>query len=74
MAEKCKYADCTHVHEPDCAVLSAVESGELDKEKYQNYINLRKEAEFYKMTKFAKKEKDRKFGKFLKIVKKDIYD
>lgn len=74
MAEKCKYADCTHVHEPDCAVLSAVESGELDKEKYQNYINLRKEAEFYKMTKFAKKEKDRKFGKFLKTVKKDIYD
>jgi len=74
MAEKCKYADCTHVHEPDCAVLSAVESGKIDKEKYQNYINLKKETEFYKMTKLAKREKDRKFGKFLKTVKKEIYE
>jgi len=72
LAEKCKFLDCTHVHEPGCEVLAALESGKLDKDKYTNYINLKKEAEFYEMNKLEKKEKDRQFGKFLKKAKKDL--
>lgn len=70
LAKRCKYADCTHVHEPGCEVLSALKSGKLDGEKYTNYINLKKEADHYKMTEFEKKEKDHQFGKFLKNWKK----
>jgi len=72
LATQCKYADCTHTHEAGCAVLAALNSGELDSEKYSNYINLSKENEYYEMTKLEQKEKDRQFGKFLKKAKKDI--
>jgi ribosome biogenesis GTPase len=72
LATRCKYADCTHTHEPDCAILNAIESGELDKNKYENYLSLKKEAEFYKKTSHEKKQKDRNFGKYLKKAKKDL--
>jgi len=72
LVRDCKYIDCTHIHEPDCAVLAALEKGEIDKEKYTNYINLKKEAEHYELTQLKKKEKNRQFGKFIKNVKKDL--
>ncbi len=72
LANECKYADCTHTHEPGCRVLSAVESNELDKKQYNNYINLKKEAEYYEMDKLEKRQKDRQFGKFIKRVKDDL--
>ena len=72
LAKKCKYIDCTHIHEPGCEVLSALKSGKLDESKYSNYINLKKEADYYKMTELEKREKDRQFGKFIKNWKKQI--
>ena len=72
LANECKYTDCTHTHEPGCRVLSAVESNELDKKQYDNYINLKKEAEYYEMDKLEKRQKDRQFGKFVKRVKDDL--
>ena len=71
-SKECKYADCTHIHESNCAVLKAIENGELDEAKYQNYIKLRKENEFYEMTNFEKREKDRKFGQFVKKAKEQL--
>ncbi|NTU66834.1 MAG: ribosome small subunit-dependent GTPase A [Candidatus Moranbacteria bacterium] len=72
LAEKCKYTDCTHIQEPGCNVLSELESGKLDKEKYSNYISLKKEAEHHEMSRKEKKEKDRQFGKFIKKAKKEL--
>lgn len=72
LAKKCRYADCTHIHEPGCEVLSALKSGNLDVGKYSNYINLKKEAEYYEMTKQEKREKDREFGKFIKNAKEEL--
>ncbi|HOV98389.1 MAG TPA: ribosome small subunit-dependent GTPase A [Bacteroidota bacterium] len=43
IAEGCRFRDCTHTHEPDCAVRKAVEEGELSSERYQNYIRYQKE-------------------------------
>lgn len=42
LAGGCKFRDCTHVHEPKCAVRTAVERGEVDLERYQNYVRLQK--------------------------------
>jgi ribosome biogenesis GTPase len=70
LAEQCKFADCTHIHELDCAVLEALNSGELDAEKYSNYINLKKETGYYEMNELEKREKDRQFGKFKNTYKK----
>lgn len=74
LGKKCKYADCTHAHEPGCEVLAAVKSGQLDEGKYSNYIGLKKEAAHYEMTKFEQRAKDRDFGKFLKRAKKELQD
>ncbi|MFA5925755.1 MAG: ribosome small subunit-dependent GTPase A [Parcubacteria group bacterium] len=74
LGRDCKYADCTHVHEPGCAVLGAVKAGRLDESQYANYISLKKEAEHFEMTGFEKKEKNRQFGKFLKKAKKELRD
>jgi ribosome biogenesis GTPase len=72
LATKCKFGNCTHIQEPGCEVLSALESGALNKDKYSNYMNLKKETEYYEMTELEKKEKNRQVGKFIKKVKKDL--
>jgi ribosome biogenesis GTPase len=72
LARKCKYADCTHIHEPGCAVLSAIKSGRLDEDRYNNYLGLKKEAEYYEMTELEKKRKNSQFGKFVKKAKKEL--
>lgn len=74
LSKKCQYTDCTHTHEPGCAVLEAMRSGKLDEEKYKNYVNLKKEAEFYEMDDIEKREKDRQFGKFKKNAMKELKD
>ena len=72
LAKGCKFADCTHVSEPGCQVLAALNSGKLDAEKYSNYINLKKEALHYESTEREKKEKERSFGKFMKTAKRQL--
>jgi len=37
---ECKFHNCTHVHEPKCAVKQAVEEGEIDKVRYENYLSI----------------------------------
>lgn len=61
LSKKCKFSNCTHMNEPNCAILEAINSGTLDKDKYDNYINLLKENEYNTLTKLEKREKDRKF-------------
>lgn len=72
LARDCKYSDCAHSSEPGCAVLAAIESGRIDKEKVENYLNLKKESGYYEMNKIEKKQKNRKFGKFIKKTKDQL--
>jgi len=72
LSKECKFSDCTHTIEPGCAILRAIKDKKLDENKYQNYIKLKKEAEFYNMNELEKKEKDRKFGRFVKKALKQI--
>ncbi|HKL74405.1 MAG TPA: ribosome small subunit-dependent GTPase A [Clostridia bacterium] len=43
LQDNCRYQNCTHVNEPDCAVRKSVEKGEISKERYQRYLVLFKE-------------------------------
>ena len=36
----CHFSNCTHRHEPRCAVKAAVEEGRISPERYQNYLNI----------------------------------
>jgi len=72
LSKECKYSNCTHMHEPGCVVLKAVEEERIDKDKYTNFIKLKKEVEYYKLTNIEKREKDKKFGKFIKKAKDSL--
>jgi ribosome biogenesis GTPase len=39
----CAFSDCTHQHEPDCAIIAAVERGEIAPERYDSYLRIRQE-------------------------------
>ena len=41
----CRFANCTHRHEPGCAVMQAVDDGRISPERYQNYLNILEDIE-----------------------------
>lgn len=40
LLHECRYNNCTHVHEPGCAVKAALEEGKIHPERYRNYLGL----------------------------------
>ncbi|HUU82719.1 MAG TPA: ribosome small subunit-dependent GTPase A [Phycisphaerae bacterium] len=36
----CRFPDCTHIHEPDCAIQAAVEAGDIDAGRYESYVRI----------------------------------
>ncbi|MBN1651280.1 MAG: ribosome small subunit-dependent GTPase A [Bacteroidales bacterium] len=45
-ASQCKFHNCTHTHEPDCAVIKAANSGAIAKSRYNNYLAIIKDDYF----------------------------
>ena len=43
LAAQCRFNDCAHSTEPDCAVREALETGELDEDRWANYVKLQRE-------------------------------
>ena len=41
LVRHCQFNDCTHTHEPGCAVRSALEAGKIHPERYESYVRLR---------------------------------
>ncbi|MCK7494442.1 MAG: ribosome small subunit-dependent GTPase A [Comamonadaceae bacterium] len=74
LASRCRFTDCTHTREPGCAVLKALEAGEIAAGHYQNFIKLKSESGYHQMSPAEKRRKDRAFGKFVKSAKKDLKD
>jgi ribosome biogenesis GTPase len=42
---KCRFNDCTHSGEPGCAVIGAVDAGEISRARFESYSKLRGELE-----------------------------
>lgn len=74
LSMNCRYADCSHTREPDCAVVAAITSGKLSKERYSSYMKLKKESGYHEMSYLDKRKKDRAFGRFIKSSKKPMKD
>ena len=72
LGKGCRFFDCTHQHEPGCRVLAVLEANELSVEKYQNYLKLKKEADYYSLTSLEKRNKNKSFGKMVKTTLKQI--
>ena len=41
LVQHCQFSDCSHIHEPGCAVLDAVKVGHVHGERYDSYLRLR---------------------------------
>lgn len=70
---KCRFHDCRHQSEPGCAVKAAIESGELTQERWNNYLQLKKESSYsegkddYLMQKW---QKNKQIAKDVRSLKK----
>ncbi len=68
LAGQCRFRDCSHQREPGCAVRAAIARGELDEERFLNYLKLRDEvasAAGKLATRLAQKAEARVQGKAL---------
>jgi ribosome biogenesis GTPase len=45
LPDACRFGDCRHKNEPGCAVLAAVESGELPEERHASYLRVIEDVE-----------------------------
>lgn len=43
--DECRFADCRHLSEPECAVRSALDAGAIAQSRYESYVKLREEVE-----------------------------
>jgi len=43
LARSCRFSDCRHENEPDCAVIAAVATGNLSQERYDGFVKLNTE-------------------------------
>ncbi|HPG29903.1 MAG TPA: ribosome small subunit-dependent GTPase A [bacterium] len=69
-SKRCRFKDCSHIHENGCAIIEAVENGEIPESRYNNFLRLKKESEFYDMSYQEKRKRDKSFGKMVKNYKK----
>ncbi|HTY37234.1 MAG TPA: ribosome small subunit-dependent GTPase A, partial [Bacteroidota bacterium] len=72
LARKCRFSDCTHTVERDCAVLGAIERNELSEDRYRSYLKLRKESAFHEMTYVERRRKDKQFGRMINTALKQL--
>jgi ribosome biogenesis GTPase / thiamine phosphate phosphatase len=72
LAKNCKFIDCTHTNETGCKVIEAVESGEMDKHSYENWLRMVKEKAHFESSVAERRKKEKTFGKMMKNYKKDM--
>lgn len=73
LAEECKFNDCSHQNEKGCAILAALDSGELKEEIYENFMKLQREQAHFSTAVHEKRRKEKAFGKMIKQVMNQKY-
>jgi ribosome biogenesis GTPase len=58
LAAACRFNDCSHAQEPGCAVLAAVESGELPSERIESWRKLQRELHAIEVRRDARLQKE----------------
>ncbi len=71
LASQCRFTDCQHETEPDCAVIAAIESGNLDADRLARYRKLQAEDAFNTQSVAERRASDKAFGKLIKSVIKE---
>ena len=71
---QCRFADCRHQTEPDCAVLAAIEDGLLPRERWELYLAQKQEAAFVEDKAGYLRERGEKFKAMSKHMRKEYRD
>ena len=69
---QCRFNNCTHSNEEGCAVIAAVEQGNIEEDRYENFLKIQRESAYYEMSYLEKRKKDKTFGKMIKNYNKSI--
>lgn len=69
LAKQCRFRDCTHSGEPGCMICQALESGELDIERWRSYQKLKAESAYAEDSESYLAAKEKRFKEISKINK-----
>lgn len=70
LAAQCRFNDCQHISEPGCAVLAAIERGEIDEARLRRWRKLKAEEAFNSSSLAERRSRDKAFGKMVRQIKK----
>ncbi|WP_343744015.1 ribosome small subunit-dependent GTPase A [Chitinophaga sp.] len=74
LAQQCRFGDCTHQHEPGCAVIAAVHHGTLPEPVYRSYLKLLREQYHFKTSEADRRRNEKQFSKIARQVGKHRKD
>ncbi|QQS18717.1 ribosome small subunit-dependent GTPase [Candidatus Saccharibacteria bacterium] len=79
LAKECRFNNCSHTSEPDCAVLQAVAMNTLDGKRLESYFKFQKELRFLETkvdenAAIEQRQHEKKLGKYYKQTLHDIYE
>lgn len=64
LALRCKFSNCSHTKEKGCAILEAIENGELTEERFKNYKKLQRESAYNSLKSSKQLEKQKVVSMF----------
>ncbi|WP_207513562.1 ribosome small subunit-dependent GTPase A [Longitalea luteola] len=70
LAPLCRFGNCSHQHEPGCAIITAVHNGVLPELVYRSYLKLLREQNHFQTSEADKRRYERQFSKMVKQVVK----
>ncbi|MDF1697692.1 MAG: ribosome small subunit-dependent GTPase A [Saprospiraceae bacterium] len=71
LASECKFNDCTHTNEVDCAILEALDNGDIDPDSYDNFQKMNKERAHFESSIYEKRQKGKQMSKMIRTVLKN---
>ena len=54
LKSQCKFQDCMHINEPECAIIQALESGNLSTSRHRNYLSMLEKNTNYRQNDYQK--------------------
>lgn len=71
LARSCRFRDCAHETEPNCAIRAAIKVGELDKSRLQRWRKLLAENAYNTASLSERRTREKSFGKMIKRIKQE---
>ena len=71
LTNDCRFKDCTHSGETGCAVIAAVENGEIEQSAYENFLKMEREKAHFESSVAERRKKGKELAKVVKNYKKD---